>query len=1123
MQNNTARNSYSERLGRAWKKVSPVKQKLIFAGLILLAGALIFLSLTTLSHKPNIIISEILAVNNGILFDEDGDTPDYIELYNAGRTRINLVNWHLSDNENRTLRWRFPTFWIEPGEYVIIFASGKDKVEQGGALHTNFSISASGEPVILTDPRGNVHDRVEPFESFSNISWAKVDNFSRWAYQSPTPGYENTGEYSEDPGEISASLMKVYINEYMSRNDSVFPDENGEFHDWVELYNPNERPVPLSGWTLSDNSRNLYKWAFPLGTVIGAGEYMVLQLSGYDREGHVTFRLSASDCGIFLVNPISGITDELPVYDTPFGTSYGRFGDSYGFFADPTPGEENTVPPVDDLSQIPWSSPTVRINEYASRNAFGAPDEDGDRNDWVELHNYGSSAINLQGMFLSNDSRRPQRWRFRESAVIQPGEFLVVQLSGKNRALHTSFSLGSGSDYLVFSDTNGRTIDKIEVFMMSGNASFGRDINNPERWLFYPRPTPGAANTTQGYEELAGLSLLEWREVYIGEVSLENRVRLHNITGERITLDGWVLSNSANIHRAETSAQSLSAIAIPAGEAVSVNLTQFGLRTAGRELFLFDGDGVLRDRFSTGALRTGVMSGRAPGALTDCRYFFVAGSSTPLSAYSSMPVFSAENGYANIGQSISITTSDSGSIIRYTLDGTAPNEASAIYTTPIVINGDTVIVARTFRSGFVPSDSVTRTYVTQRSHKLPVMAITTHPDNLFSHSTGIFANGPGFRDPFPYVGANFWQNWEREAHFAFYEENGELGVEFNAGMRVFGQFSRALSQKSISINFRNRYSTNEIAYPFFPGNPVTQFGSLVLRNSGQDQNFTKLKDAFLHKTVSGMTELDYQDARPVVVYINGEYWGLYNLREKINENMFHYRYGVPKDEMDIIKGNSRVNAGSNTEFLAFRETVRTLNINTPEGYQYIIDNMDLENWMDWWITQTYIGNTDSGNIRRWKPHNDGKWRWVLFDLDWALWSSTYTGNLIREYMLNPVGHGVGRAFNTDIEIKLMQHEGIRDMFIERYAYHMRTTFDPDRMIAILDEYAAKIEHEMPYHIERWTPSVYGVYGTVVSMNRWEQNLDTVRKIIREKPDLMKGHLRDTFKLTPQRMAELFPE
>ena len=176
---------------------------------------------------------------------------------------------------------------------------------------------------------------------------------------------------------------------------------------------------------------------------------------------------------------------------------------------------------------------------------------------------------------------------------------------------------------------------------------------------------------------------------------------------------------------------------------------------------------------------------------------------------------------------------------------------------------------------------------------------------------------------------------------------------------------------------------------------------------------------------------------------------------------------------------------------------------------------------DW---EKIVNNTDSGNVRFWRDQNEGsensKYRWMLYDLDWGISPSTYQWNYIEEYF-NPKGHGMFSAFHTTISCGLLQNAEWKNKFIERYAWHLNNTFNPDRMDEILDTMAAEIRTEMPRHIARWGKATMSVTSaSPSSMERWEQNLTNLKKMLREKVEITKQDLQDFFNLSDARMKEL---
>ena len=185
---------------------------------------------------------------------------------------------------------------------------------------------------------------------------------------------------------------------------------------------------------------------------------------------------------------------------------------------------------------------------------------------------------------------------------------------------------------------------------------------------------------------------------------------------------------------------------------------------------------------------------------------------------------------------------------------------------------------------------------------------------------------------------------------------------------------------------------------------MTSFKHFLLHTSGQDSNRTKIRDAFIHKAVKDVIDIEAMDSRPCVVYINGEYWGLYTIREKVNEDYLASYHGVDPDQVDILVWNGFAKAGSNEAYKALVDYVATHDMQNQEYYDYVTSQIDIDNFIDYLIIESYFGNTDNGNIKYWRDQNGGKWRWILYDMDWALFQSTYKWNNIEE-IFNPIGMG----------------------------------------------------------------------------------------------------------------------
>jgi hypothetical protein len=404
------------------------------------------------------------------------------------------------------------------------------------------------------------------------------------------------------------------------------------------------------------------------------------------------------------------------------------------------------------------------------------------------------------------------------------------------------------------------------------------------------------------------------------------------------------------------------------------------------------------------------------------------------------------------------------------------------------------------RPEYLPSDSVSRTLLNETPHSLPVISLSGNPADLVGDRGALTSVASAKEIP---------------VEFAFYETNGRLGIDSQAGVELHGQFSRKEAQRSLELKFRSSYGQNEVTYPFFPDYDVTTFRRLVLRTSGQDWKITKVRDAFMTRVIQGQLSLDTMAVRNCAVYVNGQYWGLYEIREKLDQFYVASHYGVDPDQVDLIKGNNAPVAGSSKDWQELYRYCKAHDLRDPAAYKAVLARIDEESLMDFVIAESFFSNTDSGNKKVWRSRTTGgQYRWMVFDLDWAMFPSTYKSDRLKGDLLDPAGHGSLNLFQTAVQVKLMENRDFREKFISRYAKFLNTTFKTDRTLKILDESVAIIRDEMPREIARWKlPS---------SMSLWNNQVATLRRITTEKRAMMIASLQKNFGLGQAKMKELFP-
>lgn len=892
---------------------------------------------------------------------------------------------------------------------------------------------------------------------------------------------------------------KLIINEVMPNNKYTIKDTYGLYSDYIEIYNGYDYDINLDGYYLSDDNFNTKKWTFP-NVTIKSHDYLLVFATGKEsteNELHTNFKLSKKGEVITLSDKNAKSLSKIYYLETLPDTSYGYNGNKYVYYYKGTPNELNKGLTNNDPIEEEKSKERIYINEYITNNLNIVKSKDGNYYPMIELYNDSESDINLEGYFLSND-KKIDKYIF-PNIIIKSKEYLIVYTSNKNTIyegeIHTNFILKDNEKITLY-DKYKNEIESLNVNTLPINTSYGKYKNN---WVYYSTPTFGLENTDNYLKELNNN-----QDLIISEVSTD-KIEIRNTSNENINLSAYSISLKNN-NPIKLGNKSI------LGKGYYTINTPFTINNNSDTLYLYK-DNQIIDILPLGKISSNISRGRTEDGQTVLyknTTFGSKNSNTYYLGYSLAPEYSINNTYVNKGDTISLSTTDN-SKIYYTLDGSDPNKNSTLYKEPIKINETQIIKAIAIKDNYIESTIQSRLYIVGRQHTLPVISLQTNNDNLFSMQSGILVQG--------YFN-NYRQEWYKPINFDYYESDGTLGVTFNGGMKLVGQDSREQPQKSMAIYLKKEYGLKNITYPFFDDDATT-IKSFVLRNSGEDPNRIRIKDTFLSEVLKGQMDIDMQKYRAVVVYINGKYYGLYNLREKLNENYIVSNYEIEKGNIDLIKGVDNVQAGTITEYNNLLNYLRNHDTRKEEVYKYLETQIDIDEVINYWIVQTYYRNTDTGNIRYWKEHNGGKWRIMLFDQDWSMYPSTYkTPDLFYPFL--PNGHGTGNYFSTLMTYKLYQNETFKDKYLTTFAYHLKNTFNPDRMLSILDNMIKEVESEMPYHIDRW----YNEYKTsnmnpIKNMDMWYNNLDKFRTIIKERYSIVLNSIQKEFNLTNSEYEKYF--
>lgn len=432
--------------------------------------------------------------------------------------------------------------------------------------------------------------------------------------------------------------------------------------------------------------------------------------------------------------------------------------------------------------------------------------------------------------------------------------------------------------------------------------------------------------------------------------------------------------------------------------------------------------------------------------------------------------------------------------IYYTTDGSEPTSTSNHYSEPILIDKTTVLKAKIIKKDYLTNLSVASSYIfPQRKLSLPVVSLSLNPDYLWDDMIGIYTdgkNGAYYYKQDRYV--NWAQNWRRPVNVEYFID-GKTVINQIGEMRLMGGYSREKPQKSLAVYANKRFGTKRYNYKFFKEKESKDEGykSFILRNSGQDFNHSLMRDAVNHYLIAGKIDMDYQAYQPAIVFLNGEYWGIHNVRERSNDHHIIANYGT--EDIDMLEDFTLKN-GTSDNYNEFYSLVKRGNMTYDELEKYL----DIEENLNYFILETFISNKDwpHNNVVLWRKRDNGKWRWLLKDTDY----STDFANTVWFNALEYIQKGT-KPLNNIMKVCL-DNEQFRDQFIDRYTVYLGDIFKKETTVQLVDSFANQISEEMVYARQRWD----------LSYEAWKKNIISMKNWMRSRPDYVYGHLQKRFSL-----------
>ncbi len=418
-----------------------------------------------------LVINELVVVNTESTADQDGEFDSWVEIYNNSTESIQLSTFYLSTDVKNIKQWKFPSGTVIPQKgYLTVWLDG-DTTQDG--LHANFTLDEMGGTLILSSTTFLDMDFVEFGAQSEDVALARVPN--------------GMGAYTSQPATFNADNdvpppSKVVINEFVASNKESAADQNGEFDDWIELYNNSNKPFDISGWYLSDDANKLDQWEFPSGTIIPPHSYLIVWAD--DEEGqaglHTNFTLSLAGETLILSRPNLFLADSVKFGPQSTDIAYARMPNGTGEFvlqwATFNQNNENRPPSK------------VVINEILPSNTKSTADQNGEFDDWIELYNKTGVDIHLGGWYLTDDGTDLTQWQFPDGTIIPGNGYLIVWADDDEgqEGLHASFTLSLSGETLYLLEPDLFLADSVEFGAQDADITYARVPDGTGAFLLRP-------------------------------------------------------------------------------------------------------------------------------------------------------------------------------------------------------------------------------------------------------------------------------------------------------------------------------------------------------------------------------------------------------------------------------------------------------------------------------------------------------------------------------------------------------------------------------------------------------------------------------------------------------------
>ena len=919
------------------------------------------------------------------------------------------------------------------------------------------------------------------------------------------------------PDDDDNNINKLVISEIMSSNGGVWVNEDNEVCDYLEIYNGTSKTVKLDGYGLSDRTDTV-KWVFT-DTTLQPGEYVVVGLTGRLQSGHnAPFRLSSKGGEtIVLVNPSSKVIDAVETVALGKNQAMMRDRDGNWFVSDyGTPGFPNNENGLNSYYASLKSAEAgeLVINEFLNRNKANFL-IDGQQEGFIEFRNVSDHNVDLGEYTIGKETTNPYLSNL-ESRILTPGEVCCIFTGKGEGALGFRFESENGN---VILSKKGRIVDEIRYENLSSGVALCRNEDGT-----YTRTnivSPGYPNTVSGIESFQEKYLSNPDGLMISEVMPSNHsylvqngnnyydwIELRNNSGKTVNLSEYCLGkNDDNLQLYQLPDVELARgdyiVIMASGDTRLTNNSYYhaNFKISGTDTLYLSKDNIICDCISIDNVPYEYSYGRGSR-----NGFIYMETPTPNRANSSGNRLVADTPLietAGIYDSAATVSISGQGTIRYTTDGSFPTSSSAVYNGPFTVASTTVVKARSYMEGAVTSTSSTASFIVNENHTLPVMSVSMDPED-FSY-LNYNANTRGL---------------ELQASAQLFE-NGEELFCTPCSIACFGGNSRNDEKKSYALRFDSDWGAGDLICHLFDNRDNSVYDAIVLRSGSNDLSKTIFRDILC--TSAADNYVDVQAYKSCVLYINGRYWGIYNIREKINKTFIADHYNVDKDKTNIVHCSGLVEAGTDgiTEIFNW---VHNHDMSIDANMEYLGTLVDIDNVIDYWIFMMYYANRDVANIRYFShPDVDGgRWKYILYDVDYGLRYTDY--NYFANYVVNPYGMTgwVDNTYDNVIPRKLFDNAKFCEKWLERLNYLLHNELSKasftERLNGIVDSYAPEIARDR----ERWYGSYLAFdFGIPITYSSYLNEVQKVRDFVNNRQYYVLAYTKSWFGLSDARMKQIF--